>query len=317
MSVKILVNGSTAYDVLLGYDGSFADAIDPSALDALSVSFFAPHYARHHGGTGANIAWNLNLLGIDPMLVTTIGTDGGDYRTLLEDRGISVEHVEQLTSGATATAIIGTDSSERQITFFHPGADAHGSFPDLSEEREDISHAIISPRNAVLMMEGVRWCDKYKVPYLFDPGQQVIALSDDELRFGTEHSAGVIANEYEWGLISSRLNITEENALLKTQMVIVTQGESGVTCFCEEGALNIGPCTPDQVVNPTGAGDAFRAGLLAGMQADWSRIDTLRLGNALGSLAVEIEGTLIDHVDCDAVWSRAEIAYGEKLPNLS
>ncbi len=314
--MKILVNGSTAYDVLLGYDGSFADAIDPSALDSLAVSFFSPHYARHHGGTGANIAWNLKLLGTEPMLVTTIGSDGGDYRTLLEDRDISVEYVEQLTSGATATAIIGTDSSERQITFFHPGADADGSFPDLSDRREEISHAIISPRNAVLMMEGVRWCEKYKVPFFFDPGQQVIALSDDELRFGVEHCAGLIANEYEWGLISNRLNITEENALLKTPMVIVTRGDAGVTCFCKDGALNVGPCTPEKVVNPTGAGDAFRAGLLTGLQAGWSNIDALRLGNAMGSLAVELEGTLIDHVDRDAVWSRAQIAYGESLPTL-
>ncbi|MBT4120337.1 MAG: hypothetical protein HOG89_03225 [Candidatus Peribacter sp.] len=314
--MKILVNGSTAYDVLLGYNGSFADAIDPSALDSLAVSFFSPHYARHHGGTGANIAWNLKLLGTEPMLVTTIGTDGGDYRTLLEDRKISVEHVEQLTTGATATAIIGTDSSERQITFFHPGADADGSWPDITDRREEISHAIISPRNAVLMMEGVRWCNEYKVPYLFDPGQQVIALSDDELRFGVEHSAGVIANEYEWGLISERLNLTEENALLKTPMVIVTQGDKGVLCYCESGALNVGPCAPEKVVNPTGAGDAFRAGLLTGLQNGWSNIDALRLGNAMGSLAVELEGTLIDHVDHDAIWQRAADAYGETLPNL-
>ena len=314
--MKILVNGSTAYDVLLGYNGSFADAIDTSALDSLAVSFFSPHYARHHGGTGANIAWNLKLLGTEPILVTTIGTDGGDYRTLLEDRDISTQYVEQLSSGATATAIIGTDSSERQITFFHPGADADGSWPNLNDDRDDISHAIISPRNAVLMMEGVRWCDKYKVPFIFDPGQQVIALSDDELRFGVEHSAGVIANEYEWGLISDRLYLDEKTALTKTSMVIVTRGDAGVTCFSEDGALNVGPCPPDKVVNPTGAGDAFRAGLLTGLQAKWSLIDSLRLGNAMGSLAVEIEGTLLDSLDKEAVFSRAEQTYGEALPSL-
>lgn len=312
--MKILVTGSTAYDVMLGYNGSFADAIDPKALSELSVSFFSPHYARHHGGTGANIAWNLKLLGVDPLLVSTVGTDGGAYTALLEERGIDTEFVEKLDSHVTATAIIGTDTGERQITFFHPGADADGSWPEIIDRREEISHAIISPRNAVLMNEAVHWCAKNAVPYLFDPGQQVISLSDDELRFGIENSAGLIANEYEWGLISERLNITEENALLKTPMVIVTRGENGVTCFCEEGALNVGPCTPDKVVNPTGAGDAFRSGLLAGMQAGWSRIDCLRLGNAMGSLAVELEGTLIDHVDLDAVLARAEMAYGEKLP---
>ncbi|MDA0375942.1 MAG: carbohydrate kinase family protein [bacterium] len=314
--MKILVNGSTAYDLLLGYNGSFADAIDTSALDTLAVSFFAPHFARHHGGTAANIAWSLNLLGKDPMLVTTVGSDGIEYRNLLENRGISIEYVEQLQTAATATAIIGTDSSARQITFFHPGADADGSFPDLLDRREEISHAIISPRNAVLMMEGIRWCTEYKVPFFFDPGQQVLALSDDELRFGVEHSEGVIANEYEWGLITDRLGIDEQSALETTSMVIVTRGDAGVTCFSKEGALNVGPCTPDQVVNPTGAGDAFRAGFLAGLQSEWSLIDSLRLGNAMGSLAVEIEGTLIDHVDRDAVWARAEEVYGEHLPMM-
>lgn len=314
--MKILVNGSTAYDLLLGYNGSFADAIDTSSLDTLAVSFFAPHFARHHGGTAANIAWSLNLLGKDPMLVTTIGVDGTDYQELLKNRGISVEYVEKLDTASTATAIIGTDSKERQITFFHPGADADGTWPDITDRREDISHAIISPRNAVLMMEGIRWCTEYKVPFFFDPGQQVLALSDDELRFGVENSEGVIANEYEWGLITDRLQIDEQSALLKTSMVIVTRGDAGVTCFSKDGALNVGPCTPDQVVNPTGAGDAFRAGFLAGLQSEWSLIDSLRLGNAMGSLAVELEGTLIDHVDLDAIWQRAKMAYGETLPNL-
>jgi adenosine kinase len=312
--MKILVTGSTAYDVMLGYDGSFADAIDPNALSELSVSFFSPRFERHHGGTGANIAWNLKLLGVDPQLVSTVGSDGGAYKALLEERGITTEFVEKLENHVTATAIIGTDTGERQITFFHPGADADGSWPDLADRREDFSHAIISPRNAVLMNAAVHWCTENAVPYLFDPGQQVISLSDDELRFGIDNSAGLIVNEYEWGLISERLNITEENALLKTPMLIVTRGENGVTCFCEDGALNIGPCTPEKVVNPTGAGDAFRAGLLAGMKSGWSRIDSLRLANAMGSLAVELEGTLIDHCDHDAVWARAEMTYGEKLP---
>lgn len=314
--MKILVNGSAAYDVLLGYNGSFADAIDSANLDSLAVSFFSPHYAKHHGGTGTNIAWGLHLLGASPLLVTTIGSDGADYRTLLEDRGISIEYVEQLSSAPTATAIIGTDSSERQITFFHPGADASGSWPQLSDRREEISYAIISPRNAVLMMDGVRWCAEYKVPFFFDPGQQVIALSDDELRYGVENSAGVIANEYEWGLISERLHMTEENALLKTPMVIVTRGEGGVTCFCEEGALNIGPCIADRVVNPTGAGDAFRAGFLVGLQNGWSRSHCLRLGNVMGSYAVEAEGTLMDHVGIDDIWNRAQMTYDEALPTL-
>lgn len=314
--MKILVTGSTAYDVMLGYDGSFADAIDPNALEDLSVSFFSPHFEKHHGGTGANIAWNLKLLGVDPLLVSTVGSDGGEYSSLLEDRGISTAYLEKLSDSVTATALIGTDTGERQITFFHPGADAHGSFPDLNEERDDLTHAIISPRNGVLMMEALRWCTEMCVPYIFDPGQQVIALSDDELQYGVEGSAGVIANEYEWELLSKKLNCSEEACLSRTDMLIVTRGENGVTCFSSEGAHTVPACTPEKVMNPTGAGDAFRAGLLTGMHNGWSTLDCLRLGSTMGSFAVEIQGTLLDHIDTDAVWSRAEQTFSEALPAL-
>src|SRR3989344_4239911 len=208
--MKILVTGSKAYDVLLGYDGSFADAIDPTALNRLSVSFFSPHFARHHGGTGANIAWNLKLLGGDPLLVSTVGSDGGEYLALLEERGVSTKFLEKREDSVTATAIIGTDTSERQIAFFHPGADAKGVWPNLQDHREDIAHAIISPRNPILMMEGAHWCEKYKVPFLFDPGQLIIGLSADELMFGVRSGAGVIANEYEWGLLSEKLRLSTD-----------------------------------------------------------------------------------------------------------
>ncbi len=326
--MKILVTGSVAYDVLLGYDGSFADAIDPEVLEKLSVSFFSPHFARHHGGTGANIAWNLKLLGGDPLLVSTVGTDGGEYLSLFKDRGITTTFLEKREDSVTATAIIGTDTGERQITFFHPGADTKGTWPtyapdgasagkpDLNDHREDISHAIISPRNAILMMQAVRWCEKYKVPYLFDPGQQIIALSTDELTFGLRNSAGVITNEYEWELLSGRLRLSMEDAVRHTPMLIVTKGEKGVACVTKEGAETIAVCPAEKLVNPTGAGDAFRAGFLYGLHAGWSLTDALRLGNSMGSFAVEIEGTLLDAVDREAVWERAKETYGKALPEL-
>ena len=315
--MKILVSGSTAYDVLLGYDGSFADAIDPATIQNLSVSFLAPHYARHHGGTAPNIAWSIHLLGGDPLVVSTIGNDGGEYETLLRGRGISTEYLERKDDAITATAIIGTDSGQRQVAFFHPGADGIGSFPDLTDRREEFSYAVISPRNPVLMMEAVRWCKKYAVKYLFDPGQLIIGLSSDELLFAIEDSAGVITNEYEWDLLSNKTKLTEESVLTKTTMAIVTRGDAGVTCFTADGADTVGPCKAEKVVNPTGAGDAFRAGFLVGLTNGWNKTDALRLGNSMGSFIVELEGTLPDTLDKEEVIARAEQAYGEKLPELN
>jgi adenosine kinase len=278
------------------------------------VSFFAPHLKRHHGGTGSNIAWNLQLLGGDPLLVGTVGTDGGAYCTLMEERGIDTSHIEQRKDSITATAIIGTDNGERQIAFFHPGADALGNWGGLSEDRDDIAWAIVGARNPVLMMEAVRWCSTEGLPLLFDPAQQIIALSPDELRSAIGISSGVICNEYEWSVLSERTGMKEEDILKTAEFLIITQGDKGVVLHSKIGIENIPACTADQVVNPTGAGDAFRAGLLFGLEKKWDLTDCCRLGAAMGSKVVEIEGTLLEDLDVEEVRERARVTYGEALP---
>ncbi|MBI3331463.1 hypothetical protein HYZ99_00710 [Candidatus Peregrinibacteria bacterium] len=311
---KILVTGSIAYDVLLNYDGSFTDAIDPKDLEHLSVSFFSPHYAKHHGGTGANIAWNLRLLGTDPLLIGTVGHDGGSYIALLEERGIDTKQIEVLKDHVTATAIIGTDTAERQIAFFHPGADAHGHWPDLQDDRDDLSYAVVGPRNAKLMLQAMRWCRDAKVPCLFDPGQLVIGLSKDELLSSIRGSAGVIANAYEWSLLSEKIGASVDGVLKMAPFLIVTHGEAGLTIFAKKSATAVRACRPDHLVNPTGAGDALRAGLLTGLSAGWELPTAAMLGASLASFVVEQEGPLIDHVDIEEILQRAEATYGKALP---
>ncbi|MBI1813072.1 carbohydrate kinase family protein [Candidatus Peregrinibacteria bacterium] len=315
----ILVTGSIAYDLLLGYDGSFRDAIDPSDLEHLSVSFFSPHFARHHGGTGANIAWNLKLLVQNPLLVSSVGADGEAYLALLRERGIDTSRIEVRSDCVTATAIIGTDTGERQIAFFHPGADAHASWPaDLADQREEFVHAIVSPRDPTAMMQAVRWCRVWKVPYLFDPGQQVIALSRDELVSAIEGAAGVIANTYEWSLLSEKVGVSTSKLLDLTPLLIVTAGEEGLTIYRrKEPAIILPACRPDALVNPTGAGDALRAGVLAGLASGWDLRQCGMLGASIASFVVEREGTLLDHVDIDDIFGRAEETYGERLPELT
>ena len=338
---RILVTGSIAYDILLSYDGSFADAISGTDLEHLSVSFFSPHFARHHGGTGANIAWNLKLLQQEPLLVGTVGNDGGSYTALLQERGIDISRIQVLREHVTATAIIGTDDRERQIAFFHPGADAHGSWPVLSDDREDIAFAIVSARDASAMIHAIRYCKDQKIPYLFDPGQQVIGLSSDELLSSLQGSAGVVANSYEWSVLSEKTGT--DKVLEHTGFLAVTHGEEGVTIYermqkkqrmqtiqmndsfassassassSKEVVHVIPACIPDRVINPTGAGDALRAGLLAGLSAGWSLRDSGRLGASIASFVLEQEGTLIDFLDLDDVRNRAERMYGDKLPEL-
>lgn len=312
--MKFLVHGSIAYDLLLQAEGSFADAIDPKALKNLSVSFFAPHLRRHHGGTGANIAWNIRLLGHEPLLVGAVGRDGGPYLSLLEERGIPVGRIEQKPDTVTATAIIGTDNGERQITFFHPGADTADDPPDLSEDREDISFAVIAPRNPVFMLKAAAQCAKLRIPYLFDPGQQSHVFGREEFRRAVSGSHGMVVNEYEWSLASAKLGWNEGDTVKDCGLLVRTLGEEGIRLLSRGEEVTIPAAKPDKFVNPTGAGDAVRAGLLLGLAENWSLTDTGRLCAILGSLVVEQEGTMLDSLTNETIQERAQENYGAMLP---
>jgi adenosine kinase len=314
--MRILVTGSVAYDVLLGCDGTFRDGVQWDGNASLTAVFLAPRYKRHHGGTGANIAWNLRLLGADPLLVATVGSDGGAYAALLKERGIDTSRIEMLPDAVTSTAVIGTDSQGEQLGFFHAGADAQGSWTLSGDDREDIAYAIVSPREERVMLAAVAWCKKQGVPYIFDPGQRITSMGADDLRRCAKGAYALIANAFEWETIKNTLRTDEEGILALTDRMIVTCGEDGATFFTKEGSEAVAACSADRVVNPTGAGDAFRAGLLCGLDAGWGITDALRLGSAMGSFVVEIEGTLLDALDRDAVWQRAKHTFGTSLPQL-
>ncbi len=314
--MKILVVGSVAYDLLLAYDGSFVDSLKAKALEELSVAYVTPHLVKHFGGTGANIAWNVKLLGGEPLLIGTVGQDGSPYVDLLKERGISVKFVECVESKFTATAIVATDDREHQITFYHPGADAHGSWPDLARKHSEYAYAIVSPRDVMIMTKALAWCAQSGVQTLFDPGQQIGSFSDDELRRSIAASAGLVANEYEWGLIAGRLNLSPEEALALTPAVFVTRGERGAVAYTRDGTFEVPACIPRRVLNPTGAGDAFRAGLLVGLTSKWNMEHSLRLAAAMGSFAVETEGTLMESLDLGEVQKRVKVTYGIELPAL-
>ncbi len=312
--MRFLIHGSIAYDLLLHTESSFPDAINPKELSKLSVSFLAEHMERHHGGTGANIAWNSALLGDTPMLVGAVGNDGDDYLTLLKKRGIDVSLVEQRKGEVTATAIIGTDSAERQITFFHPGADGSAGLPDCSDLSETVDFGIVSPRNAKLMIEGAGAMAAAKIPYLFDPGQQVILFGQDEFRRAVAGSKGLVMNEYEWELASKKLEWTEKDVLQTCGLLVITLGERGLRLEKKGERHDIPACKLSQLKNPTGAGDAVRAALLHGLSRKWSLVDTGRLAAAMGSLVCEQEGTMLEALDWEMLEGRVMDNYREKLP---
>jgi adenosine kinase len=313
---KILVTGTIAYDVLLRYGRSFADAFKGADLEKLSVSFFSEGFARHHGGTGANIAWHLRLLGQMPLLVGAVGHDGGEYLQMMESRGIPVGGIHTSPKHVTATAIIGTDDGDRQIAFFHPGADAADTWRAPEEGVEDIALAIVGARNPLVMMDAVRWCKQAGIPLFFDPGQLVLGLSKEDLLQAIDGATGVFANTYEWELIAEKTGLTVETLLQKTGFLVVTEGGDGLTIHTAGKTTHVPACPVENVVNPTGAGDALRAGFLAGLASGWELVNCGRLGAVMGALAVAQEGTLLDTLDVEEAFGRAREIYGEDLPSL-
>lgn len=316
MPSNFLVTGSIAYDTLLTYDGSFADGIDVDKLDELSVGYVTRHLVKHHGGTAANIAWNFALLKQPVKISGSIGHDGDEYISRLKDRGVDTSLVVQRPEHVTPTAIIGTDSSERQITFYHPGADLETDPPDIPSLKNEISYVLVSPHSVSSMEKTSRLCQEHSIPYIFDPGQQSLQFSRDDLRRIVHGSNAVIANAYEWALLRDALEWTVNEVMEYTGILIVTQGEHGLNVQTAEQSVVVKAVPAKKLVNPTGAGDALRAGFVTGLAKGWSVQDSARLGAALSSFVVEQEGPQLESFNIKDLYERAEGAYGEALPEL-
>lgn len=310
MPRTILVTGSLTYDLLFAYDGSFRDGFHRADPGRLSLCFVTQNHARAHGGTGANIAWNLRLLCEEPLLVGTVGHDGESYCRMLRERGISTRCIEVVPGHATSTAVISTDSGERQITFFHPGADAHGSWPASQLDPSAVSCAIAAPRDVRLTMEALTWCRDRGVPCVFDPGQNILCFTADDLWRALRMCAGLIVNASEWEILASRLASSLPEVLAVAPWVIITRGAEGCSVHTRKDSLTLPACSVATVVDPTGAGDAFRAGLLRGISRGWALSDGCKLGAALAAKVVEQQGGLLPACDLDEVFRTVRAVYG-------
>lgn len=315
MPHTFLVHGSIAHDVILKSTHSFGDGLAGKDMASLSVGFLAEHFSRHHGGTAANIAWSLRLLGQTPIIHGTVGKDGGEYLLLLKEHGIDVKNIEKRMDAYTATAIIATDSGNRQITFFHPGADALGSIPSHEVYRDDVALSIIAPRDIECMMRAAEECAKWRMPYVFDPGQQSLFFSRENMREAVSGSCCLVLNEYEWSLSQETLGWTLSQTLAACPLVVISQGALGLTLHARNETVEVPACAVDTVVDPTGAGDALRAGLLIGLAEQWPLVQTGRLAAAMGSCAVEREGTLLSTLEREDVNARVMEHYGQALPS--
>lgn len=289
---EIVITGSIAYDYLMRFPGKFRDQLLLDKLDKISLSFLVDDMVRHWGGTGANIAFNLALLGHRPRLMGTVGRDFTDYRAWLESHGVDTQAVVVIEQVYTASFFANTDEENSQIASFYGGAMAFAreySLTGTLPVRPD--YVIIAPNDPVAMVQLVEECIAKGIPYMYDPSQQLPRLEADVLRRGVEHCDTLAVNEYEWNMLSRKIDMDEAAVLRHAKALIRTLGKNGAEIFAGDQQYPIPVYPTDKVIDPTGVGDAFRAGLLAGMSLGWPWDVTGRAASLCSAYALEQVGT--------------------------
>jgi len=285
-----LICGSVAYDTILLFRDRFKSHILPDKIHMLNVAFLVPEMRREFGGCAANIAYGLNLLGERGIAMATVGRDFAPYRDRMVSQGISVEHIKEMEGTFTAQAFITTDLDDNQITAFHPGAMQHAHSNKVADAGSGIGLGIISPDGRQAMIEHAAQFAAAKIPFIFDPGQQLPVFSAEELKTFISQARWVALNDYEWGLLQQKTGYSAADIAAQADALVVTQGAEGSTIHTQGRTLRI-PCVKSRtVVDPTGCGDAYRAGLIHGLLRglDWESIG--RKASLMGAIKIESLG---------------------------
>jgi adenosine kinase len=312
--MRVYVTGSIAFDYIMVFPGRFRDHILPDKMHVLSVSFLVDSLTRRRGGTGANIAYNLALLGERPHLLGTVGEDFVDYRAWLETHGVDCHAVKVIAGDHTASCFINTDLQDNQITAFYPGAMSQAALISLVEAGitgEDL--VLIAPNDPVAMVRYVSECAAAGVPYLYDPSMQLPRLEPDQLETGCRHARVLAGNDYEFGMMAEKLGMREDDLRHLAPVSAMTRGEAGALITADGEEYEIPPARPRSVVDPTGAGDAFRAGLVVGMKRGLPWPVAGRIAALAAVYAIEHPGTQQHAYTAQEFRSRYEENYGPLL----
>lgn len=284
--MNIVVTGSIAYDYLMSFPGKFTEHFLPEHMNRVSLSFLVDTMDKRRGGCAPNIAYTLALLGEQPLLMATAGEDFGEYRAWLDAAGVDTSPVMQVRGKFTASFFCSTDQDNNQIASFYTGAMADAGMLSFRTVG-DCGFAIISPNDPGAMVQYAAECRTLAIPFIFDPGQQCARMSGEELKEGVVGAAIVICNDYEYELLKQKTGLTEEDILAQAGALIVTRGEAGSSVITPDGRTDVVAVTPDQIVDPTGVGDAFRGGLLKGIALGLSYQVSAQLGSVAAAYALE------------------------------
>ena len=287
--MKTIVTGSIAYDYLMTFPGKFAEHFLPEHLQRVSLSFLVDSMEKRRGGCAPNIAYTLALLGHRPYLMATAGQDFGEYGEWLEAAGVDTSLVQTVPDKFTASFFCSTDEGNSQIASFYTAAMAHAA--ELSFRTiDDIALVIISPNDPAAMTQYAEECRTLRVPYIFDPGQQCARISGSELGDGRRGAKMVICNDYELELIRQKTGLGEDEILQQAELLVITRGEEGCSLYEQGSRTDVPAVAPRQIIDPTGGGDAFRGGFMAGMAESASYKVCAQLGTVAATYALEHVG---------------------------
>lgn len=308
--MRTLLSGSVAFDSIMVFEDHFKNHILPDQIHILNVSFFVPTMKRHLGGCAGNMAYTLKLLGGDPVLMATVGEDFDPYAQWLSDHQIDMEFVKTLPGMFTAQAFITTDLDNNQINAFHPGAmsEAH---QNKVTDAPDIEIGIVAPNGPQAMLDHATQFCEANIPFIFDPGQAMPLFDGEQLLNFVSQANWVIVNDYESQMLTTKTKTSLEELAAKVEALVVTLGPKGSRIYCDGKITDVPAAPVVKVADPTGCGDAYRAGVLFGLGQGLDWVTCARIGSVCGAIKVEQEGTQSHAFTPDQFAERYTAAYGE------
>jgi adenosine kinase len=274
------------------FPGYFRDHFLPDKLDSISLSFLVDSFRKRRGGIAPNIAYTLALLGEHPHIMATVGEDFAEYRDWLESNGVDTSGMKVIPGVITASFFCNTDRSNNQIASFYPGAMGYAkelSFRQWEGERPDL--VVISPNDPEAMKQYVVECRELDIPYLYDPSQQIVRLTDEELQTGIDGALALFVNDYEFGLVQKMTGKSTKDLLQSLQFMVVTCGSHGSKVYSRDQEYSIPVVPPEQIADPTGVGDAYRGGFLTGYCHGLDLETCGQMGTLAATYCLECEGT--------------------------
>ena len=290
--MTVAITGSMAFDHIMTFSDSFTNYILPDQLERLSVSFLVDSMRKERGGVAGNIAYTMSLLGESPLLMAAVGPDAADYIADLAKRGVDTSAVLHLDDVLTASFFVSTDQQNRQIANFFIGAMGRsGEISFYNYQDHNIDLAVISPNVPEAMVQYAQECVDLHIPYLYDPSQQIPLLSADDLIEGVEGAYILMLNDYELEMLKERTGLCQDDILGMSDVLIVTRAEEGSSIYADGKEYHIPAIPTERVADPTGAGDAYRGGLLTALQRGLGWLEAGQVGALTALYALEEVGT--------------------------